>query len=254
MKKDTTKNTMVTSRLFIVFGLSALAMVAFMVLSNLLSKGTTLEAGFAMMSILFWAAVGLLAAAAAWLVVSIAKKVPMKRMYITAPAIFVMAAVFFLGVLLVRYTFPAGFRYVFVLIPLALVLYLIFSSYQPAFFTISIFMSGSAVVYYFTYRALTASQLAKFGRPMAIGFGVLVLLLSAAFEMAFRRRGRVLRLGRFRMLAERMDFFLFYLAALVVLIGLILTLIVGFQATFYMLFVLLALEFLYAIYYTVKLM
>lgn len=151
--------------------------------------------------------------------------------------------------LLAYQLYDVGMRILMVLPAVAAVLVLIFFLYQRAFFVNAILTGGGMA-------ALWLSRQYYLNHPRAIivcfvaGWVVLVLAVVVAWKL----RGSGGKLGKLRLMPENSNYLTSYLTCGITAVAMLLGLLLGAGAAYYLIFVLVGWLFCQAVYFTVKLM
>ncbi len=142
-----------------------------------------------------------------------------------------------------------GIRFLYVCVPVAAVLALIYYLYQREFFLLAI-EGGLALFALWSYRTLTTVSI-----RLVYGIFLAVALLTAAGVVLFvvlqQKKGR---LGKVRLLSKSANYLPLYLGAAVTAAVLVVTLLLGSTAAYVSILAVVAWLFAAAVYYTVRLM
>ena len=171
-----------------------------------------------------------------------------KKMALPVICTVVVAALWIIALL--TYQLNAfGVRVLMALPAIVAVLMLIYFLYQRAF-VVNAVLTGGGMAALWLYRRYYMNH------PTAIivcfVLGLIVLVLAALLAWKLRQTGG--KLGKLRLMPEGSDYVICWITCAVVAVAMILALLLGVSAAYYLLFVLIAWLFCQAVYFTVKLM
>lgn len=151
--------------------------------------------------------------------------------------------------MLTYHLFASGVRILMVLPAVAAVLILIYFLYQRAFFVNAV-LTGGGMAALWLYRQYYSGH----PRVIIVCFvcGWIVLALAAVLSYRLSRSGG--KLGKVRVMPEKSNYLVCYLTCGITALAMLLGLILGSSAAYYLLFVLVGWLFCQAVFFTVKLM
>lgn len=142
-----------------------------------------------------------------------------------------------------------GVKFLYVCVPVAAVLALIYYLYQREFFLVAV-LGGVVLFAMWIYRELIYSH-ALAVHIIFLALGVLTLTAAVMIYILQKNDGM---LGKLRVLPKKTNYAPLYIAAAITAASLLLALVLGATAAYALLFVMVAWLFGVAVYYTVRLM
>lgn len=164
-------------------------------------------------------------------------------------ALTVAAAVLFGCALIASVWTTMGVQFLYLSVPAAAVLALIYYLYQREFFLVAL-QGGVALFAMWSYRKLIFIQAKAAYAVLALCAGAVAVLGALTFVLQ-RREGK---LGKRRILAKKANYAMLYAAGAVTLCALLAALVLGAAAAYWALLLVVAWLFGAAVYYTVRLM
>lgn len=164
-------------------------------------------------------------------------------------ALTVAAAVLFGCALIASVWTTLGVQFLYLSVPAAAVLALIYYLYQREFFLVAL-QGGVALFAMWSYRKLIFLRVEAAYTALALCAAAVIALEAFTFVLQ-RRDGK---LGRRRILAKQANYALLYVAGAVTLCALLAALLLGATAAYWALLLVVAWLFGAAVYYTVRLM
>jgi MFS family permease len=156
------------------------------------------------------------------------------------------------GCLLMAVKTENGVRIMYAILPAVAVLYLIFYTYQREFLCIAA-LTGAGTLTLWLMRTPTVITLNRWLIPSLALSGIAVLAFALTY---LRGKGGILKAGRneLRVFPSGTKYRFMYAACGLVAVAVLLASLLGGAAAFYLIFVLVGLLFIAAVYYTVKMM
>ena len=248
----------VTNRILIAFTAAFFSVIAALYVQNNILIPSKYEL---LRSILFWVRNAALLAgvlAVGYRIFMLIKKEgkPMRAITPMGLAVFSFLVAIFCHI---EYAYPqVVFRFVIFAIPAVTVLYIIFYIYCREFFYSALALFSSAIVFYLTYREqyLNATSFEKStnGTLLLMIAMTFVVLLTVLIDLVLRKNDGKLKLGKrsFQLLPKDFAYPYVYLVLGFVLLGMVSCLLLGYTAAYVMMIASVVVAFLYAVYFTIK--
>lgn len=147
------------------------------------------------------------------------------------------------------YLYPEGLNIMLLLPAVGAVLIVVYFLYQRVFF-LNTLMTAGGLLALWLYRQYYATHPTMIRLGFAAGF----VLLAAALVLSFLLRNGGGKLGGLRVMPADTGYWMTWITCGVTALTMVLTLVLGAAAGFYLLFALVAWEFVQAVFYTVRLM
>lgn len=248
-------NSYVVGRMFTVFLAGVVGIVFLLMLERLINRGNSVLTGLSIINMLpFFGAVFF----AVGLVLALERRkrnISEKELVVTGSLLMGIGIVAAITGLSLQFYFPDAFSLLYVFIPALTVLYLIYYIYQREYFFSSVLIICGCFGFYFLYRLTRSLGVTGVPKIIIIIAAAGILVLAAILEFVLRRPGGKMKLGgkEFKLLSERFEYRFLFIALALLLAGILITLALGFHGAYYMMFVMLVLEFIYAVYFTARL-
>jgi len=248
-------NSYVVGRMFTAFFAGVVGVVFLLILERLVNRGNTALTGLMIINMLPFFGAAVFAAGLVLFIERRRRKVSEKELVVTGGLFMGIGVVIAAAGLALQNFFPDAFGLFYVFIPALTILYLIYYIYQKEYFFSSVLIICGCFGFYFLYRLTRSLGVTAVPRTLVIVAALVLLAIAALLEFAFRRPGGKLRLGskEYRPFPERFEYRFLFITLALLFLGLFVTLFLGFHGAYYMMFVMLVLEFVYAVYFTARL-
>lgn len=249
-RKDTSHEDYLASRVMAVFAAVMVILAGLTYLWNAYDVGTTFFAAMRVNNILIWVSAAGVMGSLAWLVSDI-KKDRLKRSPVLNGA---MATVFFLALLgsllLIKYNYVVSKRVLYIALPVAAILHLIYCSYQREFFSLCVTHFSVILAVWMAAR--------QAGRTAAVASVIAIVICGAAvlIFLSARKKGGYISVGKLKIkvydnknITSQTVFAVYGVTALMVAAALFLAA----PYAYYILYALAAFLVIEAVYFTVRL-
>jgi|GEM_PF-4026015 len=254
----TTAQETVTNRILLAFTAAFVSVIAALYVQKNIMYPAKYET---LMAILYWVRIGALVAGVAALLFRIFKAVkkagkPTRALTPMGIAVFSFLVAVFCHI---EYTYlHEASRFVLFAIPTVTVLYIVFYIYCREFFYSALSLCSAAVIFYLTYKTqytnVAIYQRSTNGTPLLTAAMAGIVLLTVLVDLLLRKNDGTLKLGKhkFQLLPKSFAYPYLYLVFGFVLLGMVACLLLGYTAAYVMMIASVVVAFLYAVYFTIK--
>lgn len=244
--------------MFAVFFLAIAGILLTAGLEYLFTMGSLVPVGLSIMPVVPYAGAAIMVAGLCFFFVRRTRGVAESGKIITSFLVIGAGLAVLVAGVALNQLFPEAFGMIYVFICSLTVLYLIKYIFQPEFFAVSLLCVIACFGFYAIYRVNRGNASIFVGvAPVMMIIAALGVAAIACFaHFVLRKNNGVLKLGKheFRIFPAVFSYRFIYIVLACILLGLIATMIFGFQGAYYLMFAMLALEFGLAIYFTAQLM